>query len=308
MTIQDPFHEGERAVQERAGETGNAILNSRMISDSIMIQALPFIARQPWAILGGLDDSGQLWCSALVGEAGFAESNENGMEVRFDLQRAPFHPANPLFPTLAPGRAAGALFIELATRRRLRVNGHITDATPEHLHLSVEESFPNCPKFIQRRTFEGFALTEETPAQPREGQRLGPIERELLSSADTFFIASAHPGRGVDVSHRGGQPGFVEVVGDSLLRVPDYPGNSLFQSFGNLAVDERSGWVVPDFVTGGLLHLTGHARVSWNDPDPLARTAGTHRFLELEVTHWHWTPPAQGAPRWTFLEASPLNP
>jgi predicted pyridoxine 5'-phosphate oxidase superfamily flavin-nucleotide-binding protein len=308
MMLPDPFHEGERAVQERAGEHPNAILNSRMITDSIMLPALPFMAKQPWAILGGPDPDGRLWCSALVGEPGFVSPSEDGKEVSFDLTQAPYHPVNPLFRGLAKGRAFGALFIELATRRRLRVNGHIASFSPTQLHLAVEESFPNCPKFIQKRAFEGRSgPSQGGPSEARRGSLLGEMEMAWIRAADTFFMTTAHPSRGADTSHRGGHPGFVEVVDASTLRLPDYPGNSLFQSFGNLEVDARVGALFPAFDSGELLHLSGTAKVLWNAPDPEGRTGGTGRFLEITVEAWVVTPPAQGAPRWSFVEASPYN-
>ncbi len=308
MSIQDPFHEGELTVQARAGEADNAILNSRMIADSIMRPALPFMAQQPWAILGGPDSTGHLWCSALVGEPGFVSPDDQGTVVGFDLARAPFHPANPLFPQIQAGSPLGGLFIELATRRRLRVNGTISAMSPEALVLAVRESFPNCPKFIQKRAFEGLHGEAGPNAEPRQGERLGDAEQAWIRTADTLFLTTIHPKRGADSSHRGGKPGFVEVVDAATLRLPDYPGNSLFQSFGNLEVDSRMGLLIPDFRTGHLLHLSGTARVVWNAPDPEGRTGGTGRFLEFRLEHWALTPPAAGSPRWTFLEASPLNP
>lgn len=300
--IDQPFHEGELAVQARAGEADNAVLNSRMISASIMLPALPFMAKQPWAILGGPDAEGHLWCSALVGETGFVSTHPEGTEVAFDLTKAPVHPANPLLADLTPGRMLGGLFIELATRRRLRVNGHVKACTKATLHLEVTESFPNCPKFIQKRTFEGF--TEVTPSnqEVREGTDLGPAEQTWIHGTDTCFLTTVHPERGADSSHRGGPPGFVEVVDATTLRLPDYAGNSLFQSFGNLEVDPRVGLLVPDFRTGALLHLSGTAQVHW------AGGAGTGRTLEVRIQRWRVVPPTAGSPRWTFVEASPFNP
>ncbi|HJW33483.1 MAG TPA: pyridoxamine 5'-phosphate oxidase family protein [Holophagaceae bacterium] len=305
--MRDPFHEGELAAQAKAGEADNAILNSRMIADAIMLPALPFMTKQPWAILGGPDAAGQLWCSALVGEPGFVSPDAQGTLVGFDLGRAPFHPANPLFKGLQAGRPLGGLFIELATRRRLRVNGTVTALSPEALVLAVRESFPNCPKFIQKRAFEGLQ-GESTDAGPRQGTSLGDAEATWIQGADTLFLTTIHPERGADTSHRGGAPGFVTVVDAATLRLPDYPGNSLFQSFGNLEVDPRMGLLIPDFRTGHLLHLSGTARVDWKVDDPEGRTGGTGRFLTFHLERWALTPPAVGSPRWTFLEASPLNP
>lgn len=308
MPDPSPFHAGEQAVQARAGETHTAALNGRMIGSTIMAPALPFILKQPWAVLGGVDGTGRVWCTTLEGGPGFAVGSPDGTSIAFDLGRAPLAIANPLATALTPGRAVGLLFIEPATRKRLRVNGRIAEASAHGLRVAVEEAFPNCPRFIQKRlpaSGEGLAPGLEPP---RHGVRLGEEERRLVERADTFFIATLHPERGVDASHRGGRPGFIELRGDTTLRVPDYPGNGLFQTFGNLEVDARAGWVVPDFTTGGQLMLSGRSRVVWGDPDSQGRTAGTHRFLELNLEHWHWLPPSPHGQRWTFVEASPLNP
>ena len=306
--MRDPFHAGELAAQAKAGEADHALLNSRMIADTIMRPALPFMTQQPWVLLGGPDGSGNLWCSALVGEPGFVSPDAQGTLVGFDLGRAPFHPADPLFPGLQAGRPLGGLFIELATRRRLRVNGTVTAMSAEAIVLAVRESFPNCPKFIQKRSFAGLHGESRSEAQPRRGSRLGDAERAWIQGADTLFLTTIHPECGADTSHRGGQPGFVEVLDATTLRLPDYPGNSLFQSFGNLEVDPRMGLLLPDFRTGRLLHLSGTARVDWTADDPEGRTGGTGRFLTFHLARWALTPPAAGSPRWTFLEASPLNP
>ncbi len=307
MAHQDPFHEGERAVHARAGEVHTALLNARMISPSIMQGAIPFIARQPWVIMGGEDAAHRLWCSALIGKEGFAQAEPDGSGVTLDLDRAPAHPGNPLLAAHPEGRPTGALFIELATRRRLRVNGRIAAAGPRRLRLAVEESFPNCSKFIQKRTFEGLRSADEAPFAPRSGTSLEPAELARIASTDTLFLATRHPNRGVDVSHRGGRPGFAEWLDDRTLRLPDYPGNGLFQSFGNLAVDSRMGILVPDFDSGALLHLTGFGQVLWDVPGTEAQTGGTSRFLVFQVEGWVLTPPAEGAPRWSFVEASPTN-
>lgn len=301
------FHEGEVAVQQRAGEHHNAILNSRLITSTIMPQALPFVSAQPWAILGGPDPKGQMWCSALVGKPGFADPAPGGAEVRFDLRLAPVHSANPLLASLSPGRALGSLFIDLTSRRRLRVNGKVREASTERLCLAVEESFPNCPKFIQKRTISGVQSQSVAESGSRQGQTLSSAEVAWIMAADTLFLATMHPERGADASHRGGRPGFVEVLNERTLRLPDYPGNSFFQSFGNLEIDARMGMLIPSFETGAMLHLSGWSRVIWNAEGPEGNTGGTGRFFEFNLEQWALTPPLEGSPRWSFLEASPFN-
>lgn len=302
------FHEGEIAVQQRAGEHHNAILNSRLITSTIMPQALSFVSAQPWAVLGGPDPEGRMWCSALVGKPGFADPAPGGADLRFDLRLAPVHSANPLLAGLSPGRPLGSLFIDLTSRRRLRVNGRVKEVSTEGLRMAVEQSFPNCPKFIQKRTVSGVQ-GESIGAEsgPRQGQALHAAEVAWIMAADTLFLSTMHPERGADASHRGGRSGFVEVLNERTLRLPDYPGNSFFQSFGNLEIDPRMGMLIPSFETGAMLHLSGWSRVIWGAEDPEDRTGGTGRFLEFNLEQWTLTPPVEGGPHWSFVEASPFN-
>jgi predicted pyridoxine 5'-phosphate oxidase superfamily flavin-nucleotide-binding protein len=91
-----------------------------------------------------------------------------------------------------------------------------------------------------------------------------------VSAADTFFVATASgpgvPGGGVDISHRGGPPGFVRVEGEALL-IPDYRGNRYFNTLGNLLLQPRAALLFVDFEGGGLLQLQGSAEVFWDQAD-----------------------------------------
>ncbi len=91
------------------------------------------------------------------------------------------------------------------------------------------------------------------------------------------------------------------------LRVPDYRGNSLFNTFGNLLVNARAGVTVMDFVKGRMLQMTGLARPEWDQPDEQGATGGTGRFWTFIVDHWRMLT-LPGAARWEFLDASPFNP
>jgi len=114
----------------------------------------------------------------------------------------------------------------------------------------------------------------------------------LLARTDTFFIATASAtatsgadGEGVDVSHRGGRPGFVRVTEGAQateLTVPDFSGNFMFNTLGNLQVNPRAGIVCADFATGAVLSLTGTARVIW-EGEAVAAFPGAERLVTFEL-------------------------
>ena len=102
-----------------------------------------------------------------------------------------------------------------------------------------------------------------------EGAGLDAEAEALIRGADTFFIASGNPDGSLDASHRGGEPGFVSILEDGTLEVPDYPGNHMYNTLGNLEVNPRAGLVFLDFTSGRTLQLTGTAEVVWEyRPDP----------------------------------------
>ena len=92
----------------------------------------------------------------------------------------------------------------------------------------------------------------------------------LVRAADTMFIATT-ASAGTDVSHRGGSPSFIQITGPATVRFADYPGNSMFDTLGNLHLDQRAGLLIPDFGTGDLLHLSGSASV---DPTTSTQAPG----------------------------------
>jgi hypothetical protein len=125
--------------------------------------------------------------------------------------------------------------------------------------------------------------------------------------ADTFFIASAHPKRGADASHRGGRPGFAEVADNGRrLAFPDYSGNRMFQTLGNLAVNPRTGLLFLDWETGNTLQLTGRAQIIW-DAQALMSRPGAERLVEVRLDAVHEHERAMPA-RWSLIEPHPRNP
>jgi uncharacterized protein len=301
------FHKGELTAQERAGERLTAERNSPMISNRIMPGALEFLRQQPMAILGTVSDDGTVWASPVMGKPGFMSSS-NGRDVRFDLGAISRVKRDILWSNLREGAHMGMLAIELATRRRLRVNGVLSKVSPDAFMLDVREAYSNCPKYIQRRKLvwnQAATASAVMPAQAGEGMTLEV--RELISAADTLFIASDHSEGGADVSHRGGNPGFVHVIDARTLRIPDYPGNGLFNTMGNLIANSRAGITVLDFERGRMVQATGRARALFHEADPKDETAGTSRFIEFTVERWQLLAMPVAA-QWQFVDASPYNP
>src|SRR5262249_17942352 len=154
---------------------------------------------------------------------------------------------------------------------------------------------------IQSRAPEGdTAHTRDGVA--RRGTALTCEQQAVIEQADTFFIASVHDGTGADASHRGGQPGFVRVLDPRTLRVPDYAGNNMFQTLGNIAADPRVGLLFVDFDTGMTLQLTGRARILWHREE-FADLTGAERALDLQIDAVVEIA-AHGPLGWRFLEYS----
>jgi ferredoxin-NADP reductase/predicted pyridoxine 5'-phosphate oxidase superfamily flavin-nucleotide-binding protein len=182
----------------------------------------------------------------------------------------------------------GLLGIELSNRRRNRVNGRIHEDENGILVFSVEQSFGNCPQYIRERQWR--RVKNQPAGAPRQHRSLTPSQRRWITSADTFFIASGYqddadgesPTNGMDASHRGGEPGFVEVINATQLRFPDYAGNNHFNTIGNLVLDPRAGFLFVDFVTGSLLQLTGRACIDW-DSDAVALVPGARRLVTFDI-------------------------
>lgn len=307
MTDENPFHEGELAVQERAGVTYAARMTAGVLDDRIPGRALSFVARQTMAVLASRDDQDNPWASLVFGAAGFLRTENDRLLV---LRHSACHsaPGDPLWDNLEKDSQVGILLIELATRRRLRINGRAHRHTDGDWRIEVERAYANCPKYIQARRLR-IRETEPLPASARvrQGGQLDVGQQARISHADTFFVASAHPEQGLDASHRGGRPGFVEVLSPHRLRIPDFAGNNMFNTLGNFASFPRAGLVFPDFERNCILQLTGRPEVVWDEPDASGRTGGTGRFWEFEVESWRESELALDL-AWQFIDYSPHIP
>jgi predicted pyridoxine 5'-phosphate oxidase superfamily flavin-nucleotide-binding protein len=303
MAQQNPFHSGELAVQRRAGETEMARRNGAAIANTILGGARPFLKQQPMVLFASRDEREAMWASLVFGHPGFLAS-EDGKRLEIDLNQALIDPLDPVWENLDHEGRLGSLVIELATRRRIRINGPAQIDDARHLWIHVEESYPACPKYITRRHIR-LQGAEPVMGSPVSGElAVGPLP---FASANAIFVATRSPERGYDISHRGGSPGFVKVVGPRTVRWPEFPGNSMFNTLGNLLHDPHAAVVVPDFENHRIVQLSGTAATLWDQPDPDGETGGTHRFVEFTAERWRLAS-LPAAITGELLDYSPFNP
>jgi predicted pyridoxine 5'-phosphate oxidase superfamily flavin-nucleotide-binding protein len=251
-----PWHEGEIALQRSTGFAEPlAEIGPKVVRGFLTEQHRDFYPLLPFAVLGAVDEQGEVWATLRAGRPGFLSSPDPG---RLDLAIPP-DPDDPAEAGLREGEPAALLGIDLTTRRRNRLNGPVRNRTPAGFSFEVGQSFGNCPKYITLRS--PVSPVEDGRAPPERMEALDAEARALIAGADTFFVASYAPGwdgsRQVDVSHRGGAPGFIRIAEDGVLTIPDYSGNRYFNTLGNLAANPRAGLVFVDFARGDLLQMSG---------------------------------------------------
>ncbi|HEY1572544.1 MAG TPA: pyridoxamine 5'-phosphate oxidase family protein [Pseudonocardiaceae bacterium] len=272
------FHDGELDIQRRAGVSGGAARLVRMLAPARLDGGpAAFLARREFAVLTARDERGRLWTSPLLGPPGFLDGHGATLDVHgrpadTDPLRSP--------PT---GQPVGLIAVEFAIRRRLRVNGTLTAAGRHGLTVDVDQAYGNCPSYIQQRVLEPVAGTTAATTA-REGDSLTPAQQAFVHGVDTFFLGTVHPTRGADASHKGGRPGFVRTDGPDLWW-PDYAGNNMFNSLGNLAVDPEAALLFVDFATGRTLHLSGTAELEWIAPGSAGDDDGTGRRVRFHPAH-----------------------
>ncbi|PDP87130.1 pyridoxamine 5-phosphate oxidase [Glycomyces fuscus] len=252
------YHPGELEVQHRAALTDQAAFSAGAVRQEIPDVAADFLAAQTLLVVGAADERLDMWCSLLTGPPGFLRARDGHTLDAAALPR----PGDPLAGVLGRGSTPlGAVAIEPATRRRMRINGTAV-RHGDGLRIRTAQVFANCPKYIQKRTLSPVPA-DRGPVVGAD--RLTEEQVNLLGRADTFFVATADSTGDADANHRGGAPGFLRVHSPTLLSWPDYVGNAMFNTLGNLRLNPRAGLLVPDWETGGLLQLTGTARTLWGD-------------------------------------------
>jgi uncharacterized protein len=270
------FHSGEIAVQQRAGVREMAKDVGEGIIDQLPPGATEFLERRPMAVLGTVDTNGRVWASVLTGQPGFLKTvGKQTLKIS-----APISAGDPILDNLANEGHIALFAPDFVRSQRVRINGHgvIKDGA---IYLTTNEVYGNCRRYLQERLIAG---ERESPSKDpvKRGIQLTKAQQDQISRADTFFIATDNPERGADVSHKGGNPGFVNVIDARHVAFPDYNGNSMFNTLGNLTVNPHAGLMFIDFDSGRTLQLTGSASIDWS-PERGRKFPGAERVIDFEL-------------------------
>ena len=295
------YHSGEIKIQREAGAVEAAAGMERQVLPFIAHLYVDFIQSQRYVFVGAADNDGMAWGSILSGEPGFMRViNEKTLRIEA-------HPdgEDPISANFRDGIEVGLLLLDFSTRRRLRVNGSVTMGEGDFSVLT-RQVYANCTRYIQSRGCESGAEASLSPRETYRATSLTPEQRERIEKADTFFVASYHPAGGADISHRGGYPGFIQAVDAETIIWPDYNGNGMFNSLGNIVENPACGFLFLDFETGGTLQLSGNAEII-RDSGQAESFPGAERIVKFRIGKIVERENAT-ALRWSFIEYSPDNP
>ena len=320
ITTDSHFHAGEQEIQSRMGvRESMERFSKQVIADFMPEQHRDFYQQLPFIMLGHTDKNGWPWATMLSNDSGFVTS-ANNKKLTINSKPISGEPFAELLQqnphqNRQQNTRIGLLGIELSTRRRNRLAGHITDISNTAIEIEVDQAFGNCPQYIQSR--ELIKVDGETKEIPEVTsiKTFDNKTKEFIQNSDTFFVASyvktendiknknANINEGVDVSHRGGRPGFIRVDNDDTLTIPDYTGNFHFNTLGNFLLTPKAGLLFPDFETGDLLTLTGTVEILW-DSEETEYFEGAERLWTFKIDHGFWIKNALPL-RWKLDKFSP---
>lgn len=280
------YHPGELAVQRLAGVPAQAARVGGIIRPEMPPAAVAFLREQRLAVVASVGPGGEVWATLLTGPQGFMRAlDERTLRVEASHNAG----GEQLLDNLKHKAEVGVLAIEFETRRRMRLNGRAEVSGAGVIRVRSEQVYSNCPKYIHEREVVSHGPDMAVGPSVRRFSKLTDEHRRLISQSDTFFIATFHAEGGADASHRGGDPGFVRAAEDGTLLWPDYQGNGMFNTLGNIHDHPPAGLLFVNFEEGHTLQLSGTARVVW-DAARLVEFRVAEVLETINATPLRWRP------------------
>ncbi|MFJ3599683.1 MULTISPECIES: pyridoxamine 5'-phosphate oxidase family protein [unclassified Streptomyces] len=275
------FHSGELTAQIRAGQTAEAEWLGPVVKPFLAEGGRSLIKSAHIAVATTIGRNGAPVLSLLAADAGaFGALGSSGLMI----PRAAVSPADSLFGNLQRDRRIGLVYLDPHTRRRFRVNGEVVDSRTDPLEVSILEAFPNCKKYLVRQQ---VATAAQAPAKAAtQGRSITRAAAALLCRASLVFVGSANPQGQLDAATRSGDPGFIREVERNTFEIPDFAGNAMYQTIGNLLLEPR---VSIGLIDGDeFLVLTGSSTTHWEEG--AERSGGNGRFWRFMPRTWRRVP------------------
>lgn len=280
------YLKGQKALQKITGEEEIAKGRAPMLQATLHQRAVTFIENQIFVFLGSEDTEGNIWISLLVGKRGFVKV-PSLEEVRLDLSQVVSNKEDIYFTNIITKPTTGILFHEAARRLRYRAWGKAS-LIDGQLSLKIRMGYKSCPKHIQKVAIELPETIEPLHPTYTKGSSLGASELAWISNAHTFFVSTQTERGDVETSTRGGDPGFIEILENGQLRIPDYWGNSIYSTLGNMYINPKAALLFLDFETGECLQMTGTTALQFdqNSNEDFYKSGETGRFWTFDTKQW----------------------
>ncbi|MCF2949399.1 pyridoxamine 5'-phosphate oxidase family protein [Paraglaciecola aquimarina] len=295
------FHEGEQFIQQKVGKKNIMdAVGKKFIRSFLLEQHCEFYQGLQYVFIGHLDAQLQPWASILFKKTGLIKVI-SPTQLHIDISETD----TKTHEYFSKGDQVGLLGIELSNKRRNRLTGVVLDISADCIKIQVKQSFGNCPKYITPRVIADWPASnqathnKETHSQALHNQDVQKTEAfnnkmlDLLKRADSFFVASyyqnslaknQHVSEGADVSYRGGEPGFIEIINNKQIIIPDYVGNNFFNTLGNIEKSGKAGLLFINFDNGDTLSMSGKAKILW-DLEPTKQISKSNKAQR----YWQFT-------------------
>jgi len=315
-----PFNEGEEKMHSLLRVPPQDNPTSTMLTP----QASSMFERAPLLAFGTLDAQSRPWTTLWGGEPGFSEPLGGGFvgtRTLVDSKNDPVVQAligdakdGQMSKPQNGGKLVAGLAIDLMTRKRVKTAGRmiagtvrdLDDNTAEaqqiQLVTKVEQSLGNCPKYLNQYEIRPASICSVLQSQ---GPSLTPPATALLAKADMFFLCTSTEDD-MDVNHRGGAPGFVRIISPTQIVYPEYSGNRLYQSLGNMQLNPQTGITFPDYENGDVLYITGSTEILTGS-EAAALLPSSNLVVKITINEARFV--QSGLPfRGTRKVSSPYNP
>jgi ferredoxin-NADP reductase/predicted pyridoxine 5'-phosphate oxidase superfamily flavin-nucleotide-binding protein len=273
FSIGMPWNEGEEKMHRLLRVPPQDNPTSTMLTP----QAAFMFQRAPLLAFGTLDAQSRPWTTLWGGEPGFSEPLGGGFigtRTLVDGKNDPVVQALLGNGEKGDEKLVAGLAIDLMTRKRVKIAGRMIAGTTRDIDVEVEgeedrkqeqiqlvtkieQSLGNCPKYLNQYEIQPALVTAKLISQ---SSALSEEGKTLISKADMFFLSTTTEDD-MDVNHRGGPAGFVRIIDATTIAYPEYSGNRLYQSLGNLQLNPRIGITFPDYETGNVLYITGTTEI-----------------------------------------------